>query len=346
MSVRLIQAQYIWRKYGAREVVKRALRAVVRERADVPFRERLWLRTQGFKPISYILYDFASKTTQQRLNYLPDTALSKMRGINQGPSAFLTSKLVFYRMAEMAGIRCPELVATVTRGRLIESRPPYSEIALNQLAQRGGDFFVKPLTGGRGVGVRRVKAEHLPLLDFNPGERCLIVKTVEQAEYSRRIFEAASNTVRIAAFRTPGTRAVFIASAVHRFGSAKTAPLDSFFKGGVSCEIDLETGRMGPGIRHPSVTGGGLAKYTHHPDSGSSLEGVQLPVWSGAVKLVHELMDLFPEIEFAGWDLLATDEGWAVIEGNSTMGIDVLQVHRGLLSDHRVRDFARYHGLV
>ena len=346
MSIRLKQVRHILRKYGIGEVVKRAVRATVRDRANVPFKERVWLHKHGFKPISYILYDFSSKTTRERLEYLPDSALSKMSAINLGPSTFLTSKLVFYRIAQMAGLRCPELVATVVRGRMVEARAPYSWIGLGELAQRGEDLYVKPLTGGRGVGVRRVKAHQLPSLEFDPSQRYLIVKTLKQAAYASKIFEPASNTVRAVALRKPESRQAFLASAVQRFGSAKTAPLDSFFKGGVSCEIDLNTGIMGRGIRHPSVTGRQLVKYTHHPDSGALMEGVHLPDWTGAVKLVHDLMDLFPEIEFAAWDLLATDNGWAAIEGNSTFGIDLLQVHRGLLSDPRVRDFGCYHGLI
>lgn len=346
MSIRANQVLHVLRTYGAVEALKRANRALVRERADVPFRERLWLWRHQFKPISYILYGFADKSEEQRLEYLADIALTKMRRINRGPNWFLESKLIFYRMISIAGIRGPELVATVRGGHMVEASPPYREIRPDDLAERGDDFFIKPFSGGRGVGVRRVRADQLTSMVFDPRRPFLIVKTIRQAEYSRNIFEHAFNTIRAVALRQPGTREVFVPCAVHRFGSVKTAPLDSFSKGGLSCEIDLDSGRLGRGIRHPSETGGVLLKYTHHPDSAALLEGVRIPDWSGAVNLVHDLMNLLPEIEFAGWDLLPTDEGWAVIEGNITMGIDVLQVHRGLLSDPQVKEFARYHDLA
>jgi hypothetical protein len=58
---------------------------------------------------------------------------------------------------------------------------------------------------------------------------------------------------------------------------------------------------------------------------------------------VMELMGIFPDLEFAAWDMLPVDDGWCVIEGNDTMGVDVLQVHGGLLADDRIRQFMAYH---
>jgi hypothetical protein len=46
-----------------------------------------------------------------------------------------------------------------------------------------------------------------------------------------------------------------------------------------------------------------------------------------------------------GWDVMVTDDGFQVIEGNKFSDVQVLQVHRPLPDDRRVRDFYR-HGII
>ena len=55
------------------------------------------------------------------------------------------------------------------------------------------------------------------------------------------------------------------------------------------------------------------------------------------------LMEVFPDLEYAAWDLLPTDDGWCVIEGNDTMDVDLLQVHGGLMARASVRQFVEHH---
>ena len=83
--------------------------------------------------------------------------------------------------------------------------------------------------------------------------------------------------------------------------------------------------------------------FPTHPDTGIQLEGATIPYWRVLLDNVKELMGVFPDLEFAGWDMLPVEGGWCVIEGNDTMDIDLLQVHRGLLADERVRQFIAYH---
>jgi hypothetical protein len=143
--------------------------------------------------------------------------------------------------------------------------------------------------------------------------------------------------------RDPLTREVFVPAAVHRFGARGTEPVDNWSRGGLSCEINIDTGMLGKGLRHPSRTGGRMVPYRAHPDTGTIIEGQVVPHWADLIAGVNELMGLFPEFDYVAWDMLATPGGWVVIEGNDAMGVDVLQVHRGLLADPRVRHFVAHH---
>ena len=68
-----------------------------------------------------------------------------------------------------------------------------------------------------------------------------------------------------------------------------------------------------------------------------------IPNWPRLLDDVAELMSIFPDLEFVGWDMLPVEDGWCVIEGNPLMDVDLLQVHGGLLADDRVREFVEYH---
>lgn len=336
------------RDFGLRRTV-----VLIRDRlkkeggARIPMHERWWLGRNGFKPISYVLYEFAGKSSLARADYLSDRGLNILCLVNGRRGDFLRNKLVFHRLLERIpnGIRVPKLLALIRAGRPISAAPPYSETSLGAILEKFDSVFVKPIDGARGHGVRLVvrgQANSSPVDDVGQKEM-LIVECVEQASYSASTSPCSFNTVRVVSMRRPHSREVFIPVAVHRFGTRKTAPVDSFAQGGLSCAIDIETGRLGPGKRHPSQTNWKMKSFPNHPDTDTKLEGKIIPRWQKLLENVAELMGIFPELEFAAWDMLPTDDGWCVIEGNDTMGIDLLQVHGGLLADERVHQFIAHH---
>jgi len=94
---------------------------------------------------------------------------------------------------------------------------------------------------------------------------------------------------------------------------------------------------------HPSRTNFSLCWHKSHPDTGERIEGLALPNWQRLLDNTTQLMDIFPDLEFVGWDVLPIEDGWCVIEGNAYMDIDLLQAHGGMLADHRVKEFLEYH---
>lgn len=322
----------------------------------ISLRERLWLSRNEFKTASYALYQFAGKDARSRADYLSDGQADLLHRINtRAPAEFLRNKLVFHRFLETTatGMKYATLRGVVRRQRVIAAAPPYRVTSLDAILKDTQAVVVKPIGGFRGQGVKFVTSKdaasdcdigQLTAAARKPGhDEMIIVDRIEQAYYSAEISPVSSNTVRVVCMRRPLTRELFIPVAVHRFGTRRTAPLDNFSKGGLSCAIDLETGRLGPGAMHPSKTKGHLQFVKCHPDTGARIEGTMIPNWPRLLDDVAELMSIFPDLEFVGWDMLPVEDGWCVIEGNPLMDVDLLQVHGGLLADDRVREFVEYH---
>ena len=319
-------------------------------------RERLWLSRNKFQAASYALYQFAGKDARARASYLSDGQADLLHRVNaKAPAEFLRNKLVFHRVLEKTAVRVkyPTLRGVIRRQRLTAAKPPYRVTSLEAILKDTEAVVVKPIGGYRGHGVHFVTnkdegIDHdigklIPSATTPGHDEMIIVDRIEQADYSAEISPVSSNTVRVVCMRRPLTREVFIPVAVHRFGTRRTAPLDNFSKGGLSCAIDLETGRLGPGVMHPSKTKGHLQFAKCHPDTGVRIDGTLIPNWPRLLDDVTELMSIFPDLEFVGWDMLPVENGWCVIEGNPLMDIDLLQVHGGLLADDRVREFVEYH---
>jgi hypothetical protein len=52
-----------------------------------------------------------------------------------------------------------------------------------------------------------------------------------------------------------------------------------------------------------------------------------------------------PYIPYIGWDVVITETGFRVIEGNANSDVDLLQVHKPLLVDPKIREFYRSYGM-
>lgn len=327
---------------------------------QLPKDEQAWLVKNEFRPESFILYQFSGKGPGEREKYVSDgRAWRRLQQTNDfSPGAFVWNKLVFHRVLEKAAppVLFPKLKGVIRRGQLIAADPPYSATSLGAIFQETEALVVKPIENRRGTHVQFLtkdeflaKTDGVPIREITeiiPASKrheLIVVDRVDQADYAAQISPVSSNTIRIVCMRRPFGREVFIPFAVHRFGTRETAPLDNFSQGGLSCAIDMATGRLGPGVMHPSRTDLSLCWYPSHPDTGQRLEGLTIPHWQELLKNVTELMDIFPDLEFVGWDMLPTEDGWCVIEGNAFMDVDLLQVHEAILADCRVKEFVAYH---
>ena len=70
-----------------------------------------------------------------------------------------------------------------------------------------------------------------------------------------------------------------------------------------------------------------------HPDTGVPIPGMVMPDWDKAIAMIEEMMHVYPDIRFVGWDIAYTDQGWIVIEANDNGQFHGAQIphHRGFM---------------
>lgn len=120
------------------------------------------------------------------------------------------------------------------------------------------------------------------------------------------------NTTRVTTFvRDDGE--VEILSFAQKFSVGKGASDQQSF-GGFFTVLDLDGSSLGPGYgSHQRI-------YTTHPDTGASIVDFRLPRADEVLDLAKRVSRIVPEIRYVGWDIVLTEDGPVVLEGNWMAG--------------------------
>ncbi|MDW8130986.1 MAG: sugar-transfer associated ATP-grasp domain-containing protein [Bryobacterales bacterium] len=323
----------------------------------IPLKTRLAMWRRGFVRECHLVYGFDHNPVE---HYLPEYhRLVRASRINRKPEV-LHHKLLFEAFFK-ALLPIPKTLAWISGGVITPLVPdPWicSPEALLEACRALGRLAVKPFgeSGGRGFRVLAWEDGRF-LLDRAPLDRAGLGNLVSQArdimvtefawqgEYAARVYPHSTNSMRVLTMRDPfQNRRAFVAIAVHRFGSSRSAPADSFQKGGFACEVDLATGVLGKATTYPRE--GRVEWFSRHPETGEQIEGLRVPGWENLVQRLLAATEAYDFLDYVAWDVVAREDGFLVLEGNNHSGMVFLQMHRGLLADERVRAFFEYHRVI
>ena len=115
---------------------------------------------------------------------------------------------------------------------------------------------------------------------------------------------------------------------------------DNFWRpGNLLAQIDLDSGRVLRVIRRDRA---GASEITHHPDSGTLIQGMTIPNWREVLHLAAEGARVVDEMALIGWDIAPVDGGAVLVELNETPDLNLHQLadRRGILDDEFV-DFLK-----
>lgn len=246
-------------------------------------------------------------------------------------------KALFYRLAELQGIRVPALYAILCQsgpgwsrdGDVIAGPDDWERLLGGPLPET---FVVKPALGHHGLGIRILERRGGALHDTS-GDPVTPAELRRQIEHDRRFHiyvvqerltnrpdvpgpPGVLNTTRInTVVRRDGT--VAAVSACHKSATGHAA-IDNFrlgATGNVSSTVDPETGRIerilgaGPDGVLRELTDGGA-------DVGGPELGGRLPAWEECLDLVTAAAPKFLPARTIGWDVAVTPDGPVIVEAN------------------------------
>lgn len=362
------------------EALPRAVKVEMSEWTDwqeMPIERRLWLWRNGFFSHSDAIYDLDEYGPDA---YFSDMQRERAEHLNGRSGDLLRNKLVFHWMMDAFPERRPPVYGLLRDDRFhdVADLDPVErvdadgerEVSVSRADRttdpvetletllEDGRVVVKPTHGAVGIDVRVIEAdgdayvvngERLDRREFvdlvGRLDETLVCGFVDQAEYAAELYPDATNTIRVVTMWDDDAGEVYVPIAVHRMGTDDSAPLDNWSQGGLSAEVDRETGELGKGIQHPKW--GRRRRYASHPDTGTRIQGRQVPGWDAIREEVLEMAATFSHIPYVGWDVLVTGpEEFVILEGNKNTDVDLLQVHRPLLRDERARRFYERHGVL
>ena len=324
-------------------------------RAGLSLARRTALWRQGFLSESAVLYGADAEAGLD--DYLSDYArMQRSFRINAPFSLVLQNKLYFWGLLRQFSDRICPVLGLVRGGRLVRFGAPGTLPLVEGLAGLGERLVVKPCLSSGGSGVTLIERRagvllangapvEAPALERLVGaDLQVVVPFIEQAAYARAIFPGSANSIRILTMFEEEANEAFIAAAVHRFGTTVAgAPVDNWSRGGLSAWIDKDTGELGRAYRFRD---GELSAHDSHPDTGAAIAGTTVPGWPALRRAILDLASQVPFLPYVGWDVVLTDGGFVILEGNNRSDVNLIQVHRPLLSDPRVRRFYRRHGVI
>jgi len=308
----------------------------------------MWRR--GFLSESYLTYGLKNRVYT---DYVSDFfRLRKATRINGYYAVMLYDKLYFAKLLAGFSDWVAATYGIVQGGRICYLDDARCEPvgALVPFCQGRGAVVLKPLTGSQGRGIfvlkaqadtltrngKAIRAEQLRS-SFEDLDNYLVSEYVRQHDYASAIFPRTPNSIRIVTMWDDEEGKPFVAGAVHRFGTSASDPVDNWTRGGLSASIDLGTGRMGTAGAKP--VGGRLMLDARHPETQMPIEGVVIPYWETIKTQILHMAASVPFLPYIGWDLIVTESGFKVIEGNNCPDILLFQIHGPMLTDGRIRRF-------
>ena len=306
----------------------------------------------GFLSRSTILYGLGDRDPDQ---YVSDWEryVKTRKMVHARLQDVINNKLTTHLLLRALGLPTAELVGVYSRGRvhLFPAREvsPISDF-LSDLAADERVFF-KALGGAEGknlFSVRRLPSGYRVngqlmtsaqlARELAEGARPFVIERgVEQHPAQRALFEDTTNTLRLLTMIDLASGEPFVVGAVQRIGAHSSGPVDNWSQGGLSARVDIDTGRLSRATRLPSRAA--LDWFARHPDTNAQIEGSQVPHWGATVATVLRAAERASFLEYVGWDIIIGDDGPVILEANINSGMNVLQVHKPLLEDPRVRAY-------
>jgi len=146
-------------------------------------------------------------------------------------------------------------------------------------------------------------------LNIENGESRVIEAFLEQHEWYAGLNPSSVNTFRL--WVVNKNKKVHTKLGFLRIGRAGSL-VDNQSSGGIVAPINLNTGVLGSAIDGLPTR----ESWTHHPDTGVSIQGQKPPYFEESMRLAEESLMCFQGLKFAGVDVAVGTDGPVIVELN------------------------------
>lgn len=265
----------------------------------------------GFQ--EFISYDFENKSKKEILENV--SALEYLRImreilVEQGPEKFD----VFYDKRQTY-----KLYSKFFKRDVVIIENPESINAFNDFIQKHKKFIVKPALNNNGTGI---EFYDLTVDKISPNEifykflnkkGAIVEEIIEQVGILKDFNPSSINTIRFVTFYD-NNHLTLIAAGLRN--GRVNSKLDNGSLGGLLIGVKKDTGEI--------YTQGQIEKSTQrfeeHPDSHIKYIGTKIPHWDELLDLIDEIVRIYPEKKYIGWDFAYSSKGWVLVEANGVPG--------------------------
>jgi len=257
--------------------------------------------------IDYFIFRFFEKDPQERDKWV-GTGYKYESDLLMNPKRtrhILENKIHFYEAYD------PFVIHATCTLKDIESD---NEKARKIMGNATGKIVIKDALGQCGWDVEILKtADHtresllkyMKSKGFNLAEEFI----VQHPEISR-LSDSGVNTLRVISQLNKDNEVEILGA---RLRISVNKHVDNLASGNIAAPVDLESGKVyGKGV-YSDIT---KESVDAHPVSGIVLEGFQVPLWEEALSMVKKAALHRPENRSIGWDVVLTEKGPELLEGN------------------------------
>lgn len=188
------------------------------------------------------------------------------------------------------------------------------ELVLKLIDNQSGKLVFKVADGKCGVAVEIKKAKEFnttSLIKFMVDNKFdLVEEYIIQHPKLNELSPSAVNTVRVITQLNQNNEVIVLGC---RQRISVNSSVDNMAAGNLAAPIDEHTGVVFDSAVYSDIT---KTEVVKHPVSGVMIAGFEVPFWKETIEMAKAAAQLHPQNRSIGWDIVITENGPGLIEGN------------------------------
>lgn len=304
--------------------------------------KKIWAWRRGFFSYRIVQYQL---TKENYKNFLSDYDYYWLNRINNSYQIWINDKTTFRYILEPFKAYLPRYYFSIfkwngaTEIRSMHDCPKGVDAGFEgifEMLRREKKLALKPSAGTHGDGFYCLSYEndafHVngqemteeEIIEMVHGFKSyyLVTEFINMNAELKKIYDKSVNSIRVMVINKDGYNPK-IMQAYMRIGSSKTGYTDNVGYGGICVMVNEETGEL---YNPERIVDHKFEPCEKHPDTGTPISG-KIPNWDIACEKILDICRFMPELEYLGFDVAITDDGFQIIEINIHQDLHKVATH-------------------